>query len=1279
MQAGKNQASQRPTAFGSMLQASTYGLVIPVPYGRCQTPLYAIWANNLRQGGSIKKFKQMKKGMTAFCENINFLIGKNPILMALQTWNNGAILPLSDQVYTTTATAGTAGVFTVPDPYFYSITGVTLEVAYSETFNDYGSHGSQTLTGTFEVPLWNQLFAGPDPTASSDPRNFPYCYRWNPLADGAMIHIDNLAFGALPTGTLRIYYTQMVRATKYQPPISRMRLAFENILGSGDEYDGNVAGTSTPLATQQILYPHYAGLGSSEIDLGSTGTIPAIKQEVQAKWGISSGGDCDFVDIIEDVVKSGITQAALGSNLNFGATQHGTGCYNLPGTIQKKLATSNNASGLPAMLYDMPNTQGNILVCSATGQAALSIASSNGEAWNPIWPGSLAAYQVWWATAAGGTNTVTVSGAGQPSEVCIMEIGGVGQANVAVDSYTTVFPGAITNASGTVLKNYSAPLGLIYVEALWDTFEMVQPLPSDAVIQGIYPVMVAGYTANHAPSGISYGTSLVPTDGYTNPAGASVFGGGSSSFSSTEMYGGSVGTLLSALTNLCINAYLGASTGPIFDYTPVDEIDVSAVGVAVYYTSAHVPSGTPPIPPPFTIPGGQGVAWAMPTRFRSGGQFNSYPPGGGDPNFQVALGNTGGFTPATVVTSSTPIITDTGGSFSVQAGGTTARKGSIGTTVAAGWPAFLLSVPFYGGDSPASSQVAKWEALLPANFYAKALATFQAHGRIVKNPGSYSFTAPGTDPTALAMLSIKYLDAPQFPQPGGSFINVPSMDLVRAQCRAGGLFGSLSMTAQKAARDWIQDLCDAADCAPVFSGHQLYLHPRSEVSAVGNGAVYISPTASGPVADLDVDNGDFVTQKGQPAIKATRKSRVGDQIYTVLQMQHVNRVSAYQQVTTAEPDAAGIVRYGVRKEDPTVNDAVQDVVIARSILRILIRRMNYVENMSYEFSLNQRWAPLNSMSLVTITDRSQGIVKVPVRLTSWEEDDKLEIACQAEPFVYGIHAPQILPVTTPTPYSGNGTVNLTAGNVNPPIIMEPVSRLYSGTKAQLWLVISSSATNYGGSQVYVSTDGGASYNPLGSPVIGNATTGVLTADWPAATDPDTANNLLLDLTESNGMLESYAVSDEDNFVYPCYVAGQQLIVKMNGTTIALLSNTTIKMNGVTIASSGNFGYELMTYANALLTGTSLYTLEATAGSHLRRAVFNAPDSIGNGIDHPSGSRFAFLSPAGTGILKVDMDAVWVGQTLYFKVLSFNEFGSAAQSLTDVPAYAYTPTGVPSTV
>ena len=75
----KSQSAQRPTAMGTLLQSSAYGSTIPVGYGMTQSNLLAIWAANLRQGGgNVKKFKQVKKGITNYCENIDFLIGHSP-------------------------------------------------------------------------------------------------------------------------------------------------------------------------------------------------------------------------------------------------------------------------------------------------------------------------------------------------------------------------------------------------------------------------------------------------------------------------------------------------------------------------------------------------------------------------------------------------------------------------------------------------------------------------------------------------------------------------------------------------------------------------------------------------------------------------------------------------------------------------------------------------------------------------------------------------------------------------------------------------------------------------------------------------------------------------------------------------------------------------------------------------------------------------------------------------------------------------------------------------
>lgn len=580
----------------------------------------------------------------------------------------------------------------------------------------------------------------------------------------------------------------------------------------------------------------------------------------------------------------------------------------------------------------------------------------------------------------------------------------------------------------------------------------------------------------------------------------------------------------------------------------------------------------------------------------------------------------------------------------------TASSLSVTTTGAPGLPGFLLAIPAWdtvSGSFTLNPTIHNWENLTAPNIYGQTPAAHHLiFERRISNPGIYTFSDPDPNPPdGLCILAFKCTQPPTYPKPLLDILDQPSADLTRLQCRAGGLWGSLAMTSQQAASDWLKTLVQAANCAPVWSGFKLKLIPMSEVSAVGNGAVYISPTASGPVANLDADNGDFI---GDTPITVVRTARTD--LDTVVQMQHINRNSDYQQVVSAVADPASIALYGVRKADPITNNAIQDVAVALPLLRIMVRRQNYVENVSIKFTMNARWCLLEPMDLITITDRKQGIYQMPVRITSTAEDNQFAIETEAEPFIYGMSAPQTLSVSQSTPYRPSPDAG--AGNVNAPVIFEPVVRLYGAqNQAEIWLVVSSPSILYGGCQVMISTDGGLSYNSAGDPIVGNGTTGETVGSWPAAASPDTTNDLAVDLTESLGNLATYQVSDEDNFVYPCYVAG---------TTTPI-------------------PYELMTYAVATMTAGNKYTLKATGtGNHLDRGVFGAP-TLATGAAHASGSRFAFLPPDGLGILKIQMDPLWIGVTLYFKFLSFNNFGSGLQALADVSPYTYTPTGGPGAV
>lgn len=567
---------------------------------------------------------------------------------------------------------------------------------------------------------------------------------------------------------------------------------------------------------------------------------------------------------------------------------------------------------------------------------------------------------------------------------------------------------------------------------------------------------------------------------------------------------------------------------------------------------------------------------------------------------------------------------------------------SITTTNEPGMPAIIL-VYVRGGSQtnlPNSSAVQPpylW------NIMTQGVGGFFIHYRIVNQPGTYTynytFHNPLT-PTDMVIIAFKATQPSTYPQALGNFVDLDSVDLTRTQCRANGLVGSFIPTSQSTASDMLSMLCEAANCAPCFSGHKLKFNPYSEVSTIGGGLIYNAPTATGPIADLTEK--DLIGDSSKPLIQWKRKDQIA--VPDIIQIQHPNRNSDYNDVIIMEPETATVALMGPRKAAPVVMDCIQDPAVSRMLLGILVRRRN-LNRLTYTFTMKSRWELLEQMDLITITDTLAGINQIPVRITKLTRHPDKTIDVEADPFIYGLNAPIPATVTNNVPY--NPQLGTLPPNVNAPIFFEPVPRLItSGASSQLWVVVSDPGPNYGGFQAYISIDGGTSYNQIGSPITTNGITGFTVGDWPAATDPDTTNDLAVNLTESLGTLLSYQVADEDNFTYPCYVDG----------------------------GTGTIPYELMTYAVADLISPNNYTLKATgAGNKLRRAVFGAP-TTGAGVDHPDNSRFAFVGPPYPGILKLDMDPLWIGKTLHFKFPVFNSFQNALESITDAVDYTYTPVG-----
>ena len=582
------------------------------------------------------------------------------------------------------------------------------------------------------------------------------------------------------------------------------------------------------------------------------------------------------------------------------------------------------------------------------------------------------------------------------------------------------------------------------------------------------------------------------------------------------------------------------------------------------------------------------------------------------------------------------------------------EAGQITTTNQAGQPGYALALSYIENDEIMTQKDVHWDDILnglPVGGAGALNFGMASQKRNYYYPSTLTIKNKLRNPDFtwnMVLLTFKNSQPVPFTQALGNILDTDSFELTRQQCRAAGLIGSVAMNSQRSAADWIKDFLTCANAAPVWNGFKLQIIPRSEVSAVGQGAIYVSPTASGPVANLTEN--DLIGDSSQPLITIERRAQVDSP--NIFQAEILDRDTDYNPLVVSWPDAGSVALYGPRKDNPQTLHMIMDPTVARMILAIQARRSADLRNI-YKFKAKANQQYLTPMDLVTITDSKVGINKLPVRITSIEEDEEFNLDMEAEPFIYGVNAPNpAIQSTAPNPNSPS--IGNDPGSVNAPIIFEAVPRLTNFSSVpQLWLAVSGASVDYGGCLVFISTDGGVSYNPApgaAGSIVGNAIMGVTTADWPAAADPDTSNDLSVDLTESLGTLQSYQVADENNFTYPCYVGG-----------------------GLSCIT-----YELMTYAVATLTAANKYTLKATGGgtNELRRAVFSAPQAV-QGVDHPLGSAFAFLSPAGTGIAKIPIDPSWIGKTLFFKFLAFNTFLNNVQSLAAATPYSYTITGCPS--
>lgn len=488
---------------------------------------------------------------------------------------------------------------------------------------------------------------------------------------------------------------------------------------------------------------------------------------------------------------------------------------------------------------------------------------------------------------------------------------------------------------------------------------------------------------------------------------------------------------------------------------------------------------------------------------------------------------------------------------------------------------------------------------------------------------------------------------------GGSNIGLANY---RAFCQSYGIFLSKVLDTQTQASQILDQIMEMTQSAACWDGAQLKIIPYCEISNFGNGASYVSPSAAGPVATLTDDDFIQVDAEGNPKPPVTVERSRPQQDYNSLTINFTDRANgqvdpvnfpngggSYNQNSVVITDQADVMVQGPIAGSSKDFSWIHDLTLATNAGLAALRRNSIVKRKKFTWTVQPRFGYLSLMDLVLVTEKSFPNSPFPARITKIVDNPNFSLDMEAEPFIYG--GSQFSP-TGLTPQTGSGTPivnqNVDPGSVNTPIIFEAIPSI--STQPELWLCLSGANANYGGCDVWLSTDGGSTYNNVGR-IYGQQTMGlVFFANYPSHADPDNANTLDVDLTQSFGTLSSFTTTQRDAFLSLCYV-------DPGGTVTA---------NGQTLT----IPYELVAYATANLGSAHQYALVPTT----RRGVFGTPITA-----HNIGQKFSFLNDG--IVFKLPMLQAWIGVTLHFKFTAFNQFSQNEQTLAQATDYTFTPTGL----
>jgi hypothetical protein len=447
---------------------------------------------------------------------------------------------------------------------------------------------------------------------------------------------------------------------------------------------------------------------------------------------------------------------------------------------------------------------------------------------------------------------------------------------------------------------------------------------------------------------------------------------------------------------------------------------------------------------------------------------------------------------------------------------------------------------------------------------------------------------------------------------------------------------STAYTEQRPLNQMIDELAAATNAAAVWNGGTLTMIPYGDQSIAGNGKTYVPNLA--PV--FTFTNDDFVRDSSSggatPAedpIAWTRK-RPSDRTNHI-KVEYADVNNAYNVGNVEVKNQALIDQFGLRTKTASGTRLFRTGNAAYLSAQLMLQREAVMNTCA--FALDARYCVLDPMDIVAVPDPAGSIVAV--RITEITENDDDTFSVVAEELVPGMGTAVLNGYAAATGYSVD--TGGAPGSVNAnPLIWQATTQLTQRSQRDQLYFGASGGANFGGCQVWVSADGGATYAQVAQ-INRQCRQGIIaaTSSLPDYTgvNPDNTNTPTIDMSMSGGVLESFTAG-----------------AAAAGASLCLIETQT---NG-----NGNTAVELITYVASALVSANKYQL-----SSLYRSF--------DGTTHAAHA-------AGAPFMRIDTSlAVWTMPpsryatvTLHIKFLAFNMFGQGLQGLSDpgVVDYTFTP-------